>query len=175
MRRVLLLIAVLSVISLRETSGKPTEIATSSDTLIPDPVALTGSSNLSGTDTMRKQRSPQYGLLSDYGDYDGDSDYDDSSRHFLSGHKRKFHKPHKPFGLIGGHGCRGYDCGGYGGHHQGGQGGSFATASAGSVGGGEGPYGGGHSEANAQSASFSFGPYSATFSVAQSSSGRRGL
>jgi len=53
------------------------------------------------------------------------------------------------------------DYGGYG------QGASFASASAGSVGGG-GPYGGGHSQANAQSASFNIGPFSASFSSAQS-------
>lgn len=57
----------------------------------------------------------------------------------------------------------------YGGHT--GQGASFASASAGSVG-GSGPYGGGHSQANAQSASFNVGPFSASFSAAQSSAGQ---
>jgi len=64
-------------------------------------------------ETVREQRSPQFGLLDTYGDY---SDYDDNSRQFRFGSKHKVHKPyhhHKPHGLIGGHGCRGYDCGGY--------------------------------------------------------------
>ena len=59
----------------------------------------------------------------------------------------------------------------YGGHYpshqQFGQGGSFATASAGSFGGG---HYGGNSQANAQSASFNFGPFS--FSVAQAEAGQ---
>jgi len=63
-------------------------------------------------ETVREQRSPQFGLLDTYGDY---SDYDDNSRQFRLGSKRRVH--HKPYhhhhGLTGGHGCRGYDCGGY--------------------------------------------------------------
>jgi len=60
------------------------------------------------------------------------------------------------------------------GHHHTGQGASFASASAGSIGGG-GPYDGGHSQANAQSASFNVGPFSASFSAAHSSSGQNGF
>lgn len=61
---------------------------------------------------MREQRSPQFGLLQSYGDYVDDND---SPRNFYVGNRRKVHhhKPHyhhKP--LIGGHGCRGYGCGG---------------------------------------------------------------
>ncbi|KYQ46743.1 hypothetical protein ALC60_14264 [Trachymyrmex zeteki] len=167
--RSLLLITALSAIFLRESFGKPMEKMDNSDVL--DPVALTVNES-SEIEATREQRSPQFGLLGGYSDYD----YDDA--YFRYGNKRKYHhyKPfrsHRPHGLIGGYGCRGgYGCGGgyggwqpdYGGH---GQGASFASASAGSVGGG-GPYGGGHSQANAQSASFNIGPFSASFSAAQS-------
>lgn len=61
-------------------------------------------------DTTREQRSPQFGLLGDYGDY---SDYVDGPRHLHLGLKRKIPKPHKPFGLIGGHECGDHGCGGY--------------------------------------------------------------
>ncbi|XP_034939905.1 uncharacterized protein [Chelonus insularis] len=86
-------------------------------------------------------------------------------------HKKKHH------GFPGGHGCRGHGCGGgygwqpdYEGYYPDNQpGGSFATASAGSL--GPSPYGGSASQANAQSATFNFGPISASFSNAQASSG----
>ncbi|XP_050455954.1 uncharacterized protein LOC126853882 [Cataglyphis hispanica] len=167
MRRDLFLTMVLGVFFLKESHCKPTEIVADSDVL--DPVAITVN-NESEIVATRKQRSPQYGLLGNYGDY---SDYDDNAPYFRFGHKRKLyqHKPyhHKP------HGCRRYGCGGgwqphYGNYHHTGQGASFASASAGSISGG-GPYGGGQSGANAQSASFNIGPFSASFSAAQSSSG----
>ncbi|KYN07177.1 hypothetical protein ALC62_01843 [Cyphomyrmex costatus] len=174
--RSLLLIAALSAIFLRESFSKPMEKIDNSDVL--DPVASIVN-EFSENDTTREQRSPQFGLLGGYNDYDY-NDYDDAY-YFRYGNKRKYHhykpfRPHRPHGLIGGYGCRGgYGCGGgyggwqpdYGGHHHG-QGASFASASAGSVSGG-GPYGGGHSEANSQSASFNIGPFSASFSTAQSS------
>ncbi|KAL6255061.1 hypothetical protein P5V15_013394 [Pogonomyrmex californicus] len=179
MRRFVLLMTALGAIFLKESFGKPTEVA-NSDVL--DPVALTVN-NTTETEATREQRSPQFGLLggllggSDY------YDYNDDARNYHYGNKRKYyhHKPfqhHRPHGFVGGHGCRGYGCGGgwqpdYGGHHTG-QGASFASASAGSIGGG-GPYGGGHSQANAQSASFSVGPFTASFSAAQSSSGQDGF
>ncbi|KAH0946397.1 hypothetical protein HN011_009632 [Eciton burchellii] len=177
MRRSVLLIIALSAILLNESHGKPTKTAENTDAL--NPAASTANNPSEAiVETVRKQRSPQFGLLDSYGDY---SDYDDNSRQFRFGSKRKIHhKPYhhqKPHGLIGGHGCRGYDCGGwqpdYGGHYHGGQGASFASASAGSISGGN-PYDGGHSGANAQSASFSVGPFSASFSTAQASSGSNG-
>ncbi|RLU21610.1 hypothetical protein DMN91_005983 [Ooceraea biroi] len=170
MKKSVSLIIALCAIFLNQSHGKPTEIAKNADVL--DPAASTANNNSSEAvvETVREQRSPQFGLFDNYGDY---SDYGDNAR-FYYGSKRKYHhhKPyhHKP---IGGHGCRGYGCGGglqpdYGGHYYGGQGSSFASASAGSIGGG-GPYNGGHSGANAQSASFSVGPFSASFSSAQAS------
>ncbi|CAL1681852.1 unnamed protein product [Lasius platythorax] len=172
MRRGLLLMMVLGVFFLRESLGKPTEMVANSDVL--DPIASTVN-NVSEIVATREQRSPQFGLLGNYGDY---SDYD--APYYPFGNRRKFHhhKPyhHKPHG---GHGCRRYGCGGgwqpdYGNHHHTGQGASFASASAGSISGG-GPYGGGQSGANAQSASFNIGPFSASFSAAQSSSGYNGF
>ncbi|XP_036144422.1 uncharacterized protein LOC105834128 [Monomorium pharaonis] len=175
--RGLLLVTVVGAIFLRESFGKPTEMVANSNVL--DPIASTVN-NTSETETTREQRSPQFGLLGGYSDYD----YNDDTRYFRYGSGRKYHhykpfRPHKPHGLIGGYGCRGYGCGGgwqpdYGGHHHTGQGASFASASAGSIGGG-GLYGGGQSQANAQSASFNIGPFSASFSSAQSSSGQNGF
>ncbi|XP_012219769.1 uncharacterized protein [Linepithema humile] len=164
MRRYLFLITILGVIFLKESLSKSAEIAANSDVL--DPVVLTVN-NSSETDAKREQRSPQFGLLG--GDISDYSDYDYGARFF--GSKRKFHR--KPHYQHRPHGCRGYGgCGGwqpnYGGHY-GGQGASFASASAGSV--GSGPYGGGQSQANAQSASFNIGPFSASFSAAQSAAG----
>ncbi|XP_008544731.1 uncharacterized protein LOC103569282 [Microplitis demolitor] len=94
--------------------------------------------------------------------------YDDGPQgRNLFGNKRKHHR------FSGGHGCRGHGCGGgfglrpdYGGYYPNNQGGSFATASAGSL-------GASNSQANAQSATFNFGPFSASFSSAQASSGRQ--
>ncbi|XP_071572424.1 uncharacterized protein [Temnothorax nylanderi] len=175
MRR-LLLIAALGAIFLKESFGKPTETEANSDVL--DPFVSTVN-NTSEIEATREQRSPQFGLLGGYSDY---YDYNDDARSFRYGNRRKhYYSHHRPHGFIGGHGCRGYGCGGgyvwqpdYGGHHHTGQGASFASASAGSIGGG-GPYGGGHSQANAQSASFNIGPFSASFSAAQSASGQNGF
>lgn len=55
-------------------------------------------------DVKREQRSPQFGLLGDYGDYLG---FNDNSR---LGHRRPLHKHH--YRPLGTHGCRGYHCGG---------------------------------------------------------------
>ncbi|XP_039306669.1 uncharacterized protein LOC105203807 [Solenopsis invicta] len=177
--RGLLLVTVFGAIFMRESFSKPTETLANSDEL--DPVASTVNTT-SEIEATREQRSPQFGLLGGNSDY---YDYNDDVRYNRYGSKRKYHhynyyKPfNRPHGIVGGHGCRGYGCGGgwqpdYGGHHHTGQGASFASASAGSIGGG-GPYGGGHSQANAQSASFSVGPFSASFSAAQSSSGQNGF
>ncbi|XP_011872841.1 PREDICTED: keratin, type I cytoskeletal 9-like [Vollenhovia emeryi] len=171
----LLLMFVLGAIFLRKSLGKPTEMIANSDLLDPVASAVNGSE----IETTREQRSPQFGLIGGYGDY---YDYNDDTRYFRYGNRRKYYyKHHRPHGLVGGHGCRGYGCGGgyawqpeYGGYHHTGQGASFASASAGSIGGG-GPYGGGHGQANAQSASFNIGPFSASFSAAQSSSGQNGF
>ncbi|XP_011269660.1 uncharacterized protein LOC105259435 [Camponotus floridanus] len=167
MKKSLFLIIVLGVFFLKESLGKPIEMLTNSDVL--DPITVNNVSEIVAT---REQRSPQFGLLNNYGDY---SDYDDNVRYFPFGNKRKLHKPyhHRP------HGCRRFGCDGgwqpnYGNHHHTGQGASFASASAGSISGG-GPYGGGQSGANAQSASFNIGPFSASFSAAQSSSGYNGF
>ncbi|KAG7189352.1 hypothetical protein KM043_017002 [Ampulex compressa] len=162
-----LLLLGFGTIALCQEPGKLTTVLLSSDAKSLNAVDLGMAASLE-TENNRQQRSPQFGLLSDYGDY---SDYEDEARHL--GHKFKPHKHHKPVGYHGGYGCRGIECGGgwnpgYGGHHESGHGGSFATASAGSSGGGG--YHGGHSEANAQSASFSVGPYTASFSVAQAAS-----
>lgn len=62
---------------------------------------------------------------------------------------------------------------GHDGHYHGGQAASFASASAGSIGGSG--YDGGHSGANAQSGSFTIGPISASFSSAQASSENNGF
>ncbi|KAL0124689.1 hypothetical protein PUN28_006499 [Cardiocondyla obscurior] len=172
----LLLMTALSAIFLRGSLGKPTEIVLNSKLL---GATATIANKTSEIEITRKQRSPQYGLLGDsgvlgYSDYD----YNDDASSLRYGNRRKFYYKHRrPHGLFGGHGCRRYGCGGwqpdYGGHY-GGQGTSFASASAGSIGGG-GPYGGGQSQANAQSASFNIGPFSASFSAAQSSSGQNGF
>ncbi|XP_024893140.1 uncharacterized protein LOC112468256 [Temnothorax curvispinosus] len=106
MRR-LLLIAALGAIFLKESFGKPTETVANSDVV--DPVALTVN-NTSEIEATREQRSPQFGLLGGYSDY---YDYNDDARSFRYGNRRKhYYSHHKPHGFIGGHGCRGYGCGG---------------------------------------------------------------
>ncbi|XP_012149884.1 uncharacterized protein LOC105663714 [Megachile rotundata] len=128
-----------------------------------DPASLNPVEVASNTGNNRDQRSPQFGLLdADYSDYDVEEE-----RTFDHHRKHKHHK-HKPDGYNF------YPSGQYGGyrpeyHPQPSVGGSFATASAGSVDSYGKPVG--QSQANAQSASFSFGPYSASFSVAEASSG----
>lgn len=60
-------------------------------------------------ETIREQRSPQFGLLGGYSDY---NDYNDAYFRYGNGRKYHHHKHHRPHGLIGGYGCRGYGCGG---------------------------------------------------------------
>lgn len=66
-------------------------------------------------EATREQRSPQFGLLGGNSDY---YDYNDDVRYNRYGSKRKYHhynyyKPfNRPHGIVGGHGCRGYGCGG---------------------------------------------------------------
>ncbi|CAL7939805.1 unnamed protein product [Xylocopa violacea] len=124
-------------------------------------------------DNKREQRSPQFGFL--------DEDFADTDSDFIEERRLKHHRKHhhKPGG------CGDCSYGQYpsypspGGYpppaiypvpaypQQGG--GSFATASAGSIDSHGRPEG--QSHANAQSASFNFGPYSASFSIAEASSG----
>lgn len=59
--------------------------------------------------STREQRSPQFGLLGGYSDYD----YNDDTRYFRYGNRRNhYYKHRRPHGFVGGHGCHGYGCGG---------------------------------------------------------------
>ncbi|XP_076763403.1 uncharacterized protein LOC143430852 [Xylocopa sonorina] len=146
--------------------AKPTEVLQSPRSLSPaqqTEVASTVDEN------KREQRSPQFGFL--------DEDYSDSGSDFVVERSFKHHRKHhhKPGG------CGDCSYGQYPSYpppaiypvpsypQQGG--GSFATASAGSIDSHGRPEG--QSHANAQSASFNIGPYSASFSIAEASSGQR--